>query len=118
MLALMLFGEGCKSIRPGHDPVVVNAERSVAIALDTFDLFLKLEFDNRERLKQISPDIFTVAEKFRREAPQWIASANNTIRAYKKNRTPEGKVSLMTAVAVLESALRESQNYIRKIQTP
>jgi hypothetical protein len=108
----MVFCSGCASILPGHDPVVVNAERTVKISFDTFDTFLKLEYDNREQLKKISPDILKAADNIRNNAPKWLETANTTIRAYKKHRDLENKFNLNTAMAVLQNALNEAQKYI------
>jgi hypothetical protein len=37
----------CASVDEGADPVVVHAERTANYALDTFDAFLKFEYENR-----------------------------------------------------------------------
>ena len=111
-LTLMLFCSGCASILPGNDPIVVNAERTVGIALDTMDTFLKMEYDNREALKKISPEIFNVAEKIRHNGVRWIETATSSIKAYKQNRDGNHKANLITAVAVLENALNEARKYI------
>src|SRR5688572_9560710 len=93
---------GCSSILPGNDPVVVNAERTTAIALDTFDTFLKFEYENKESLEKISKDIHKVAETIRKNGKDWLVSARTLTVSYKKNRSPENKFQLMTAIAVLQ----------------
>jgi len=110
--SVAVFSTGCAAVAPGADPLVVNAERGTAIALDTFDTFLLLEYQNRTALESLSPGIHEFAEQIRTDAPQWIATARALTRAYKLNRTPENKAALATAVAVLETALKEAQAYI------
>lgn len=113
-LSLMIC-TGCGTIGrilPGNDPIVVNGERTIKIAFETFDTFLKLEYDNRENLKKISPEIFNVAEKIRYQGPRWLDTAKTTLRAYKQNRTEENKFGAITALAVLQNGLTEAEKYI------
>lgn len=114
LLAFIL--SGCSGLRPGSDPIVVNAERVTGVALDVFDSFLRLEYENRVFLEKLDPGIHKAAEKVRYEAPKWIESAVNLTRSYKRNRTPENKFNLITAMAVLEAGMQESQRYIRSIK--
>lgn len=117
LFVLLSFSiSGCKSIGIGQDPIVVNAERTLSIALTTFDVFLKYEYDNRAALEQISPDIKKFADVIRRNGKNWIETANNLKIAYKHNRTEQAKVSLITALALVQSALNESQKYISNPQ--
>lgn len=109
--AFFLFG--CASIMPGHDPIVVQAERTTKIALATFDMFLKYEFENKEMLEKLSPDIHKFAEQVRRKGPTWLQSARNLTLTYKNNRSEENKFQLETAVAVLQAAVSESQKYVK-----
>lgn len=112
LFVLSFFLSGCGSLQPGADPVVVNAERVTAIALDVMDSFLKFEHQNRATLERISPDIHKVAENIRRNGKKWLESARALTVAYKANRSDENKFQLMTAIAVLESAIAESHKYI------
>lgn len=107
----IMFVQGC-ALLPGQDPIVVNAERATAIAMDTFDSFMKYEFDNRVALARVSPDIHKVAERIRVNGKQWLLTARTLTKTYKANRSDENKFQLMTAVAVLQSAMAESQRYI------
>lgn len=103
---------GCAAIAPGNDALVVNAERTTQIAVDTIDAFLLLEYQNRAAYAAISPDIRTAADYMRDNAPGWIKSARNVTKVYKANRTPENKANLVTAIATLEQAMREAQQYL------
>lgn len=113
---MLAFTPACTSILPNNDPVVVNAERVTAIALDTFDTFLKFEYENRERLEAISKDIHKVAENIRRNGKDWLLTARALTKAYKENRSPEAKFQLMTALAILQSAMSESHKYIATLK--
>jgi hypothetical protein len=108
----VLSGVGCAAVERGQDPVVVNAERATAMALDVMDAFLQVEYLNRELLAQASPEIHQVAERVRTDGPKWLESARAATKAYKQNRSPENKFQLQTAIAVLQTAVTESQRYI------
>lgn len=103
---------GCASIDKDADPVVVHAERTTAYALDIMDAFLKFEYDNRERLQDVSKDIKKYADVIRKNGKQWLTTARELTMAYKQNRTADKKFELMTAISVLQAAVSESQKYI------
>ena len=68
-LALLM---NCAIIQPGNDKLVVNAERTTKLALESFDTFLKWEFDNREVLSPI-PEIRASADRIRSTAQAGFA---------------------------------------------
>jgi hypothetical protein len=109
--AIALLGTGCSSIAPGNDPLVVNAERTTTLAVDTFDLFVKWEYDNRTVLSKV-PQIRKAADRIRTQAPTWLSTARNLTKAYKANRTLENKANLETAITVLRTALAEARVYL------
>jgi hypothetical protein len=84
----------------------------LSIALDTFDLFLKIEYQNRDALGKVSPAIHDLAENIRRNGKNWILSAQTAKNAYKTNRTKSNHANLMTAYKTLSSAIAESKKYI------
>jgi len=114
-LTLLLVLAACAQLQPGADPVVVNAERTASLAADTFDTFLKIEYDNRAALQTLSPAIHQYAETLRAKGPTWLASLRALTKAYKFNRSPENKASLQTAIAVVTAAMQESNKYIGQI---
>lgn len=103
---------GCAGVDPGHDPVVVNAERAIASSFETVNTFLKLEYQNRDAWRLLNKDIYTTAEYLRKNFGNWYASAVRVKMAYKQNRTPENKAELETYVALLTQALGEAQQYL------
>jgi hypothetical protein len=94
------------------DSVVVTAEKTLRTAKDTFDLFLHLEYDNRAALEKVSPEIHKYADYIRKNAPDWLITANNLKNTYKHNRTAENKATLATALTTIVEAMSQSQKYI------
>jgi uncharacterized lipoprotein len=93
------------------DVIVVNTEKALAIALDTFDVFLKLEYDNRAALSKL-PQVHAFAENVRRNGKNWIVSARNAKDAYKHNRSALNHANLVTAYKTLKAGIEESRKYI------
>lgn len=100
---------GCSTIAPGHDPFVVRAEQTTEIAFDLLDTFLRWEYAHR---KTLPPEVTEAAERIREKAPDAIRIARELTRAYKRNRTEEGRVSMMSAVAVLDDLIATAQRYL------
>jgi hypothetical protein len=96
---------GCKAPTSAiqGDPVVVNSEKTIAIARDTVDAFLKWEKENRP---SVSPDVHAAAQAIRAKAPDQFRNARAVLRAYKSNRTPEQKALLDTWLATLSELAR------------
>ncbi len=121
-LPAFLFS-GCQTapVAPGNDPIVVHAEQTTRIALDTFKTIEKIEFDSYSTIKQIDPavaaEIRTFVNSIRRQSPDWLQTARNVTEAYQMNRTAGNKASLDSAMAVLQVAIDESKKYLAKIPT-
>lgn len=112
MLGVLMVLPGCASVAPGHDPVVVRAEQVRDVAVTTFDVLLELEYQNSEALWKVSPEIKRTCDYIRKNERLWINGLTSMINAYKKNRTPEGKANLTTALATLESGLQLAQKIL------
>lgn len=116
LIPLIALIAACSSITPGNDPTVVNAERATQLALDTFNLIEKTEYDVYPALKLTNPtvagEIRTFVNKIRTESPTWLLSARDLTKAYKSNRSAANKADLDTAVAVLTQATAEAVKYI------
>ena len=117
----MFFLVGCASLHWSGDPIVITAETTTQSAMDVFDTFLQFEYSNRGYLQKIVPSaypqIHAAAEKIRRYGIGWLNTARNLTKAYKTNRTPENKAQLTTALAVLQSASTEAQNWMTQLST-
>ncbi len=85
------------------DPVVINSERAIGIAWDTVDGFLRWEHANRGA---VPPQVHSVAQKLRSDAPDAFRNARAVLRAYKTNRSPEQKALLDTWLATLSGLSR------------
>ena len=109
---------GCAAIAPGSDPVVVRAEQTTAIALDTFDLFLAIERQQESALLKVNPRIHEFAELLRREAPQWFSTARALTASYKRHRTETSKANVGTIVSLLLTSIAEAQRYIGLVNPP
>lgn len=124
-LALWLV-TGCASVPEGQDLVVVRAEQSLSIGFDTIDTFLKIEHDNQALIKAKVPEVHAFAEKLRAKVTvggktqpfgiSVIQSATDVKNAYKRNRTPENKANLISALAALEGIVRETQQHLTAIK--
>lgn len=106
---IFLFLTGCATVDKGHDPVVVNAERTQKIAFEAVDMFLALEHENRALYRTKTPALHNLAESFRKRAPQAFRAVNEATKTYKANRGPENKQKLQAALgAVIRLGLEAS----------
>jgi hypothetical protein len=108
---LLLLWVGCAGIAPGHDPVVVNAERTTVLALDAVDTFVRWECEHRAALADV-PEIKEAADYLRRNAPEWFATARELTRSYKLNPTEANGVNLEAAIGVLRRVILQLDNYL------
>lgn len=96
------------------DPVVVDAEKTLLIARDTFNLYVHIEREHQDTLAKVSPEFHQFGTKLRGNAIGWLRTADRLKEAYKQNRTAENKALLFTALAVVSKALSETQTMIGK----
>lgn len=118
---------GCVHLDPNADPGEVRAEQTIATAYDVMDTFLKLEMQNRALLQAKALGVCKFADKLRApvqvngQSVPWgislIQSANATRLAYKRNRTPDNKASLVSAIAAVEAALAETNAQLANANT-
>ncbi len=116
----MVLLVGCPALQPGADPVEVDAEKTVGVASDTFDTFLKMEYENVDLVRSNAPGVHKFAEYLRQPMAYQgtnyardiviVLQANTVRRAYKLNRSADNKASLTTALAVVSTALKETQD--------
>jgi hypothetical protein len=108
---------GCSILTPGSDAVIVNAERTERVAFHSVDAFLSIEKDNAATLKTVSPEIHKYAETLRHNAPSWFRSARALTETYKSNRSVQNKANLQSALALLETAQSQANDYMGRINT-
>lgn len=119
VLGLLLLPSmtGCADLAPNGayhgDKALYAADRAIVGADDTIHEFVKWELSNREALAG-TPEIRKAADELRKNARVWIGSAEALRDAYEANPTPENKVNLDQAMAVLDAALLEATKYMVK----
>lgn len=126
LLVIAIAGScACSTLDPNADKAEVRAEQTVATAYDLFDTFLKLELQQRSLLQAKAPGVCKFADKLRApvtvngKSVPWgislIESANATRLAYKRNRTPDNKASLVSALAAVEAAISETNAQLANV---
>jgi hypothetical protein len=84
LLTVMLAtGASCPAVKPGADPVLVNAERSLKIAVGDLDLLFKTDAANWQVIDPAIPGWKDAVNALRVAAPPVIDAANGSIKAYR-----------------------------------
>ena len=107
LLAALLIS-GCASVAPGHERLVVNAERVQVTAFETVDSFLAVEHSRREHFSEVAPGLHAAAEYMRRVAPRALNALHEATIRYKLTRTDTDKTALTAALAVVEQLALEA----------
>lgn len=112
-----LFLAGCaSSVDPNGayngNVYLYNAESSVVKTYQTFDTFLKFEYDNRAALQSVSPKIKEFADYVRANAPTWKKTFNALDAAYKANPTQENKDKVENMLMLLKATLVQVTAYL------
>lgn len=94
------------------DPIVVNAERTLTIARDTFRFIAHEERKNEALFAKVSPSIHDFVQHIRSDGPKWLRTAEAMKTKYKDNRSAENQRNLITAVATVSEALNQSKQYL------
>lgn len=129
LCGLFLGCEGCNTA-PGRydptthtydtnapsDPIVVTAQKTRAQALDTFDLLWATEFQFRDQLYKLNPEIKKVTDYTRANAKSWLDALTADILAYQTNRTPDNKIKLDGAIKILEQAIGQAKDFVAQAQ--
>lgn len=102
---------GYQTSQQTADQIIVDAEKTTKIADDTFNTFLKLDYENREFIKSHAPSVHAFAEYLRKDdrALNWLKQARSATKAFKENRTAGNKASLQTLIAVIKQAIADTQ---------
>lgn len=114
-IVLLLALGACATPTTG-DPIVVNAEKTLRLAKDTLDLFVKLEYQNQAVVKAKFPQVHEFAEKVRREAPAMLKTADDIKNAYKAHRNDAIAAQLAAAIAAISQVAAQAQTYMPKVQ--
>lgn len=101
---------------PVNASVVLNAEKTLRTSKDTFDFFLKQEKDNQVLVKETLPQLHTFAEYLRKNAANWLITADRLKNEYKHGN---GNVqALLAALNVLNDNITTANQYISKLNNP
>jgi hypothetical protein len=112
-----LAPEGVYAQPQGGGVVGYNTDLSITTAKDIFDAFLSWEKSNRPALSK-TPEVRQYADKLRAEAPAWFKSAVALSDAYKASPTTDNLNAFNAAMAVIQSAVGQAQQYLAKSVTP
>lgn len=115
LLGAAIFTTGCNTLHPDGvyrgDQVLHKSELTITTSYDLIRTYVTWEKANREQLTAW-PQIKRSADYMRANAKQWFATANVLHDAYAGDPTAENRDQLLTAVAVLQTALNEAAGYM------
>lgn len=96
------------------DQIIVDAEKTTKIADDTFNTFLKLDYENRTFIKERAPSVHAFAEYLRKDdrALNWLRQARSATKAFKTNRTSDNQANLQTLIATIKQAVNDTNSNI------
>lgn len=112
---------GCALLQPGADPIVVHTEQTETVALSAFETAMLVDNANRAFWKTNAPAFHAWCENMRSPMvidvtnvyPRGIAilkALDTTKLAYKQGYANSN--ALATALAVVETAVAEAQQFI------
>jgi hypothetical protein len=96
------------SIKPGADPVVVQAEALAETAGDSMDAFVQWEYRNRAG---VSKDVTAAADLVREFGPGYLRQLKGATRMYKANRTQPNLDATRAAIKTLQDLLEQARTY-------
>ncbi len=105
---------GCAGLQPGSDPIIVRSQQVRQMAHDTFDAFLKLAYNNRERLLRLDEGITDTADNIRANATKWHESLNKAVSNYRISKAQTHATAVTIATDVLEGVALDAKNYSSK----
>jgi len=107
-LAVLVMAS-CAHLQPDADPVLVRAEQTLVVSFETVDAFLRIEHANQAALEALVPGSHQLAEQLRVKAPASFRALDAAIAAYRTNRSPENKATVLTWLAVCEQLAHDAQ---------
>jgi len=84
MMALFIVAlAACATVAPGNDPVLVNAERNLNVAVKSLDALFKTDYQNWQVIDPAIPGWKAAVNALRITAPPVIDAADASIKAYR-----------------------------------
>lgn len=116
LIPLLSF-TACRSLAPGGpyqgDAYLYHAELTITTSYDVIKTFVKWEQANREVLAKW-PEVRTVADALRKDAPDWFRTAHALRDAYASDPTDPNRTNLEAILALLRSAISEAGFWMSK----
>ena len=82
LLVAVLF-TACATVAPGNDPVLVNAERNLNVAVKSLDSLFATDYENWQVIDPAIPGWKAAVNALRIAAPPVIDAADGSIKAYR-----------------------------------
>ena len=82
LLAAVMF-TACATVQPGNDPVLVNAERNLNVAVKSLDALFKTDYQSWQVIDPAIPGWKAAVNALRVSAPPVIDAADGSIKAYR-----------------------------------
>lgn len=113
LIACFLMLQGCGPGQPleplkpapiaeGSDRLVVQSERAVQVAFETYKATVEYDRRNLEAIKTLAPAVHETVQGLRREFPNAYRDARLAIAEYKKVRTPAAADVMNQKVTVVQ----------------
>jgi len=83
IVLLVAMLPGCATVDPGADPVLVNAERNLNVAVKSLDALFKTDYQNWQVIDPVIPGWKAAVNALRIAAPPVIDAADASIKAYR-----------------------------------
>lgn len=112
-LAIVAVGcDGCSSVAPGNDPILVRAEQTYNITLDSLDTLFNLQMDNAAAIEKLLPGTNAIVNKMRADAKIALPELRKAIDTY---RTNKDAAALQKWSAVATRLLASAMSIMAKI---
>jgi hypothetical protein len=112
--ALLLAGCVPWTVKPGSDPVVVNAEQLSKESVLVIDDFVKFVDRNWSAAGE---DLRSARDLAAKSGPVYIRALDKAVREYKANRTPGNQQVVADRIAALRQLLEVIREYNTKKST-
>lgn len=111
--------EGCSTTGTSassqtSDQILLNAEKTTALARDTMTLFVHLEGKNHDLLMTVSPEIYKYAEFIRQNGLGWVDQARSLEKQFEATKDAGVQTQLLGILTKLTDATQKSQAFINQ----
>jgi hypothetical protein len=82
LLVAVMF-TACATVQPGNDPVLVNAERNLNVAVKSLDNLFRTDYEHWMVIDPVIPGWKAAVNALRKTAPPALLVADGSIKAYR-----------------------------------